>query len=71
MTNAVLDVDNIDVEAIDKEVENELKTTVTIAIQTETLKKAIGKVERSVSKKAVQDIFKFIFIDIQENKLTF
>ncbi|MCY1628301.1 DNA polymerase III subunit beta [Bacillus paralicheniformis] len=71
MTNAVLDVDNIDVEAIDKEVENELKTTVTIAIQTETLKKAIGKVERSVSKKAVQDIFKFIFIDIKENKLTF
>ncbi|ARW46261.1 DNA-directed DNA polymerase (plasmid) [Bacillus licheniformis] len=71
MTNAVLDVDNIDVEAIDNEVENELKTTVTIAIQTETLKKAIGKVERSVSKKAVQDIFKFIFIDIQENKLTF
>ncbi|WAT23653.1 DNA polymerase III subunit beta (plasmid) [Bacillus halotolerans] len=71
MTNAVLDIDTIDVEEIDKEVENELKTTVTIAIQTETLKKAIGKVERSVSKKAVQDIFKFIFIDIQENKLTF
>ncbi|MCD7911078.1 DNA polymerase III subunit beta [Bacillus velezensis] len=71
MTNAVLDIDTIDVEKIDKEVENELKTTVTIAIQTETLKKAIGKVERSVSKKAVQEIFKFIFIDIQENKLTF
>ncbi|PVC74961.1 DNA polymerase III subunit beta [Priestia megaterium] len=67
---SVLSVD-INVEKIDAEIEKELKTNVTLAIQTEVLKKAVGKVERSISKKAVQDVFKMIYIDIQPDTLTF
>lgn len=63
--------ENIDLDAMDNEIEQELKVNLTLAIQTEVLKKLVGKVERSVSKKTTIDIMRFIYIDIQEDKLTF
>jgi DNA polymerase III subunit beta len=69
--SAVAVLENIDIDQMDKEIEEELKTTVTLAIQTELLKKMVSKVERSVAKKSVQDIFKFIYMDIQPDRLVF
>ncbi len=65
----LLDQD-IDIEKIDNEIEEELKTNLTLAIQTDLLKSLVGKVERSVAKKAVQDIYHFIYMDIADKKLT-
>lgn len=78
MPEAVLDpqtyttstVETMDLDKMDKEIENELKANVTVALETELLKKLIGKVERSVAKKAVQDIFKFVYMKFEEDKIT-
>jgi DNA polymerase III subunit beta len=64
-------MDGIDIDAMDAQISDELKVNVSIAIQTELLKKLVGKVERSVAKKAAIDIMRFVYIDIQEDKLTF
>lgn len=63
-------MDGIDIDAMDKQIDNELKVTVSLAIQTELLKKLVGKVERSVSKRTTIDILRFVYMDIQENKIT-
>lgn len=63
-------MEDIDINAMDQEIEEELKTTVTLAIQTEVLKTLIGKVERSVAKKAVQDVYKMIYLDFQPTCIT-
>jgi|GEM_PF-736071 len=67
----MLELQGIDVEKIDQEIEEELKTHVALAIQTDLLKKLVSKVERSVAKKAVQEIYKFIYMEIQEDRLIF
>ncbi len=60
----------IDIDKMDAEIEEELKTNVKLAIQTDLLKSLVNKVERSVAKKAVQDIYRFIYMDIKDEKLT-
>lgn len=71
MSEALLEqTEGIDIEAMDKEIDNELKANVTVAIHTEMIKKLVGKVERSVAKKAVQDVFKFIYIKFDQDKIT-
>lgn len=70
MTEVMTEVEGIDIEKMDEQITEDLKSNITLAIQTEVLKKLVGKVERSVSKRTVQEIFKFIFIQIEDNKLT-
>src|SRR6185312_13017661 len=62
-------MDRVDIDKIDEEIEESFNANVTLAIQTDLLKKLIGKVERSVAKKTVQDIFRFIYLEIQDDKL--
>jgi DNA polymerase III subunit beta len=64
-----LDPVSVDIDAIDEQIEQEMKTNLTVAIQTDVLKKAVSQVERAVSKKAVQDIQKTIYLEFQENKI--
>lgn len=64
-------VEEIDMNAMDEEIEEELKANVTVAIQTEVLKNYVTKVERSIAKKSVQDVFKMIYINVSENELIF
>lgn len=63
-------MEGIDIDAMDEQIDNELKVNVTLAIQTELLKKLVGKVERSVSKRTTIDILRFVYIDIQEDRIT-
>lgn len=63
--------DDININKIDEEIEKELKTTLTLAIQTDLLKAAVSKVEKSISKRTTIEIFTYIYIDIQPDLLTF
>lgn len=64
-----ISTDEIDLDELDEQIEGELKTTVTVAIQTDVLKSLISKVERAVSKRTTIEIFKFIYMDFQEHKI--
>lgn len=66
----LIDLD-VDINAIDEEIEQELQANFTLAVQTEILKKAAGKVERSIAKKAVQEIYLMIYMEVQEDKIIF
>lgn len=63
--------DEVNINQIDEQIEQELKTTLTLAIQTDSLKAAIGKVEKAISKRTTIEIFTYIYIDIQPDLLTF
>lgn len=64
-------MDEININQMDEEIEEELKANVTVAVQTDILKKYVSKVERSISKQSVQEVFKMIFVGISEMELTF
>lgn len=60
-------IEDIELNEVDQDIEGVL--TIRVAVQTELFRDLISKVERSVAKKAVQDIYKTIFIDFQSDKI--
>lgn len=61
--------ESIDIDAMDDEIDFDLKCNVTVAIQTDVLKKLIGKVEKTVKTTVAIDIFKSIYLEFHETKI--